>query len=157
MENDGKGHFKNVGKEHGTYFSGKRSGRGLAIWDFDNDGDLDIIISHVDKQATAALLRNEGGNSNHWLGLTLKGKDGPASAISTKVTVSAGGNKHVLINQWATSYLSNNDPRLHIGLGQQKQVDLLEINWSDGEKEVYKNIACDRYLTILQGTGIMAK
>ena len=46
--------------------------------DYDNDGDLDIIISHVDKEATAALLRNDGGNSNNWLGLTLKGKNGPS-------------------------------------------------------------------------------
>ncbi|MDO9339360.1 MAG: CRTAC1 family protein [Bacteroidales bacterium] len=157
LENDGKGHFKNVGQEHGAYFSTKRSGRGLAIWDFDNDGDLDIIVSHVDMQATAALLRNDGGNTNHWLGLTLKGKDGPISAIGAKVTVTAGGKKQVLVNQWATSYLSNNDPRLHIGLGQQKQIDLLEITWSDGEKEVYKNIASDRYLTILQGKGIITK
>lgn len=155
MENDGKGKFKNVGKDHGAYFSTKRSGRGLAVMDFDNDGFLDIIISHVDKQGTAALLRNEGGNGNHWLGLTLKGKNGPASAIGAKVTITAGGKKQVFVNQWATSYLSNNDQRLHIGLGQQKQIDQLEINWSDGKKEVYKNIASNRYLTILQGRGII--
>ena len=77
LENDGKGHFKNVGKEHGSYFSAKRSGRGLAVWDFNNDGNLDIIISHVDRPGTAALLQNEGGNGNHWLGLTLKGKKRP--------------------------------------------------------------------------------
>jgi hypothetical protein len=157
LENDGKGHFKNVGMEHSAYFSTKRSSRGLAVWDFDNDGDLDIIISHVDKQGTSALLRNDGGNSNHWLGLTLKGKSGPASAIGAKVTVTAGDKKQVLVNQWTTGYLSNNDPRLHIGLGQQKQVDLIEINWSDGKKEIYKNIACDCYLTILQGKGIITK
>ena len=157
LENDGKGHFKNVGKEHGAYFSTKRSGRSLAVWDFDNDGDLDIIISHLDKQGTPVLLRNDGGNKNHWLGLTLKGKNGPASAIGAKVTVSAGGKKQVLVNQWATSYLSNNDPRLHIGLGQQKQIDLLEINWSDGKKEVYKYLASDRYITILEDKGIVIK
>jgi hypothetical protein len=157
MENDGKGHFKNVGQEHGSYFSTKRSGRGLAICDFDNDGDLDIIISHVDKQGTPALLRNDGGNNNHWLGLTLQGKDGPASAIGAKVTVTAGGKKQVLVNQWTNGYLSNNDPRLHIGLGQQKQIDLLEICWSDGKREVYKNISCDQYHTILQGKGVVTK
>lgn len=157
LENDGKGHFKNTGKEHGAYFSTKRSGRGLAVWDFDNDGDMDIIISHVDKQATAALLRNDGGNNNHWLGLTLRGKYGPASAIGAKVIVTAGVNKQVLVNQWATSYLSNNDPRMHIGLGLNKQIDQLEISWSDGKREIYKNIACDRYLTILEGTGIVAE
>ena len=157
LENDGKGHFKNVGQERGSYFSTKRSGRGLAVWDYDNDGDMDIIVSHVDKEGTAALLRNDGETNNHWLGLTLTGTDGPASAIGAKVSVSAGGKKQVLVNQWATSYLSNNDPRLHIGLGKQKQIDLLEINWSDGKKEVYKNIGCDRYITILQGRGIVTK
>lgn len=155
LENDGKGHFRNTGPEHGSYFSEKRSGRGLAVWDFDNDGDLDIIVSHVDKKATAALLRNDGGNRNSWLGLTLKGKKGPAAAVGAKVTVTAGAKREVFVNQWATTYLSSNDPRLHIGLGKQKSVDLLEISWSDGEKEVYKNIACNRYITILQGRGIV--
>jgi hypothetical protein len=155
LENDGKGHFRDVGMDHGSYFKTKRSGRGMAVWDFDNDGDMDIIISHVDLQATPALLRNDGGNANHWLGLMLKGKNGPASAISAKVIVTARGRKQVLINQWATGYLSNNDPRLHIGLGQQKKVDQLEIFWTGGKKEVYKDIDADRYLTITEGKGIV--
>jgi hypothetical protein len=157
LENDGKGHFKNVGKEHGAYFSIKRSGRALAVWDFDNDGDLDIIISHLDKDGTPALLRNDGGNKNNWLGLTLKGKDGPSAAISAKVTVTAGSKKMVFVNQFATSYLANNDPRLHIGLGQEKMIDNIEIIWSDGTKEVYNKINANRYLTIKEGTGEVIK
>jgi hypothetical protein len=157
FENDGKGNFRNVGQQKGQYFRTKRSGRGLAVLDYDNDGDLDVIISHVDKQATVALLRNDGGNLNHWLGLTLEGRKGPASAISAKVTVTAGDMKQVLINQWATGYLSSNDPRLHIGLGKNKKIDLLEIKWSDGEVETYKNIDVDRYITIIQGAGIQVK
>ena len=155
LENDGKGHFKNTGQQHGAYFSTKRSGRGLAIWDYDNDGDMDIIVSHVDLQATAALLRNDGGNSNHWLGLTLMGKDGPASAIAAKVVATAGGKRQVLVNQWATSYLSNNDPRMHIGLGSAKSIDTLEIFWTGGKKEVFNNVASDRYITIMEGKGIL--
>jgi len=157
LENDGKGHFKDVGQEYGSYFSTKRSGRGLAVWDYDNDGDMDIIVSHVDLQAEAALLRNDGADTNHWLGLSLIARDGPISAIGAKVTVTAGEKKMVLINQWATGYLSNHDPRLHIGLGKHKLIDMLEITWSDGKKEVYKNITCDRYITILQGKGVVAK
>jgi hypothetical protein len=89
--------------------------------------------------------------------LTLKGKNGPASAIGAKVTLTAGGKKQVMVNQWATSYLSNNDPRVHFGLGQQKKIDLLEISWSDGIKEVYNKIESDRYITIKEGTGIVTK
>lgn len=155
LENDGAGQFRNTGKDHGAYFSTKRSGRGLALSDFDNDGDEDVIISHVDLPGIPALLRNDGGNLNHWLGITLKGKEGPASAIAARVTVTSGGKKQVFINQWTTSYLSNNDPRVHVGLGTRKQVDLLEIDWSDGKKEFYKNIVADRYITILQGKGIL--
>ena len=155
LENDGRGNFKNAGPETGKYFDEKRSGRSLAVLDFDNDGDLDIIVSHVDLQATAALLRNDGGNANNWIGMTLKGKNGPASAIGAKVTVTAAGKKQVVVNQWVTGYLSSNDPRLHVGLGKQKNIDLIEILWSDGKTESYKNIAANRYITILQGTGII--
>ena len=157
LENDGSGRFKDVGKDHGSYFSTKRSGRGLAVWDFDNDGDLDITISHVDLKATPVLLRNDGGNDNHWLGLTLKGEKGLASAIGAKITITAGGKRQILVNQWATGYLSNNDPRLHIGLGQQHIVNRLEIQWLDGNREIFKNIDSDQYLTIVKGKGIVTK
>ena len=157
LGNDGKGHFKNIGNEHGPYFSIKRSGRGLAVLDYDNDGFPDLIISHVDKPGTVALLHNSGGNGNHWLGLTLKGKNGSASAIGAKVTVTAGGVKRVFVNQWTTGYLANNDPRMHIGLGQQKVVDQIEVSWSDGKKEIFKNIAIDKYLVIMQGKDIAVK
>ena len=70
----GKDILKTLGRKHGNYFSTKRSGRGLAVWDYDNDGDMDIIISHVDLKATAALLRNDGGNANHWLGIDTERK-----------------------------------------------------------------------------------
>ena len=157
LVNDGKGHFKNAGPKYGSYFSRKRSGRGCAVWDYDNDGDLDIIVSHVDLKASAALLRNEGGNKNHWLGITLKGKEGQASAISAKVCITTGGKRQVLVNQWATSYLSNNDPRIHAGLGRFKNIDTLEVHWSDGQKELYINVPADRYITIEQGKGILAQ
>ncbi|HEX2969026.1 MAG TPA: CRTAC1 family protein [Bacteroidales bacterium] len=155
LENDGKGKFRNAGRESGAYFNTKRSGRGLVVWDFDNDGDLDISVSHVDKEATSVLLRNDGGNSNHWLGITLLGKNGQGAAIGATVTVNTGGKKSVYVNQWATSYLSNNDPRLHIGLGSNKTIDELEISWIGGKTEVIKNIEADRYITISEGKGMV--
>lgn len=154
MENDGKGNFRNAGPELSDYFSTKRSGRAAAVWDYDNDGDMDIIISHVDLKATATLLRNDLSKENHWIGLNLKGKNGPASAIGARVIVKTGSVEKVYINQWATSYLTNHDPRLHIGLGKNDHIDRIEIHWSDGVKEIYYNPPVDRYLTIKEGAGI---
>jgi hypothetical protein len=155
MENDGKGNFTDIGKRDDPYFREKRSGRGAAIWDYDNDGDLDIIVSHVDLKANAVLLRNNCNKGNHWLGLTLEGKNGAASAIGATVVIHRGGNESVYINQWTSTYLSNSDPRLHIGLGENPDIDSLEINWSDGTREVYPGPAPDRYISILQGYGMV--
>lgn len=155
LQNDGKGNFKNVGFYNGVYFKEKRSGRGVAVWDYDNDGDRDIIVSHVDLQATPALLRNDGGNKNNWLGITLVSKHGQAGAIGAKVIVNAGTLKQTLINQWATSYLSSNDPRMHAGLGKERVVNSLEIYWPDGTIDVLENINVNQYITVRQEKGII--
>jgi hypothetical protein len=152
LENNGQGLFQDVGPEVSDYFSIKRSGRAAAVWDYDNDGDMDIIVSHIDLHSTPTLLRNDGGNDNHWLGLKLFGKEGPASAIGARITIRSGDMVQVHVNQWATSYLSNHDPRVHIGLGENKMVDQLEISWSNGKKEIYYNLKVDCYMTILEGT-----
>jgi hypothetical protein len=157
MENDGKGYFSDVGKSRGAYFNAKRSGRALVVWDYDNDGDPDITISHVDKDSRSVLLRNDGGNRNHWLGLSLTGKSGPAAAVSARVVVTAGGKKRTYVNQWATGYLSNNDPRILIGLGASEKADMIEIYWNNGKKETYRNITGNRYLTVIQGKGMYLK
>ena len=154
LENNGRGQFNNVGPERCEYFSTRRSGRAAAIWDYDNDGDLDIIVSHIDLQATPSLLRNDRGNTKHWLGLKLVGKDGPVSAIGARVTVKAGDMTQVHVNQWATSYLTSHDPRVHIGLGKQDKVDRIEIIWSNGNREIFRDPDIDRYLTIIEGKGI---
>lgn len=154
MENDGSGNFKDVGKNHGSYFSKKRSGRGLVVLDYDNDGDLDVCISHVDLTAGAVLLENEGGNANNWLGLTLKGDLGLASGIGAKVTVTSGDMRQVLVNQWTNGYLSNKDSRLHVGLGSNESIEEMVISWPDGVEEVFKQVPVNKYLEIFKGKGI---
>jgi len=153
LENDGKGNFRDVGKELGPYFDIKRSGRAAATWDYDNDGDLDVIISHVDLEADAVLLRNNCDNGNHWLGLSLEGKDGPAAAIGARVLVFTEDRTYVHINQWTTTYLTNSDPRLHVGLGKTEEISRIEIHWSDGSREVFPGPRVDQYVVIRQGTG----
>lgn len=154
MENTGNGHFENVGKSKGAYFNTLRSGRGGATVDLDNDGDLDIIISHVDLTASPAILLNEGGNNNNWLGIELIGKGGQSDAIGANLTLSYGNQKLVRINQWSNTYLSNNDPRVHFGLNDALKVDKLEIKWPSGSIEVFEDIAINQYLRIFEGKGI---
>lgn len=153
LENDGKGNFKNVGPSASPYFKEKRSGRAAAVIDFDNDGSMDILVSHIDLKATPTLLRNEG-NQNHWLGIALEGAHGPASAVGALVTIKTGDKVQVLINQPANTYLSWNDPRMHIGLGKYDKIDVLEIAWPMGEREIYYDVVPGRYITITQGRGI---
>lgn len=155
LENDGTGRFRNTGPTKGEYFQNKRSGRGAAVWDYDNDGDLDILVSHVDLQATASLLRNDGGNRNHWLGLSLVGNNGPASALGATVHVRAGGRRQTVVNQPGNSYLSFHDPRIHIGLGDAQAVEAITIVWPGGKNETLHHIAADQYLTIVQGKGVL--
>jgi len=154
MENDGAGNFSDVGKKHGSYFSKKRSGRGLVVWDYDNDGDLDVSISHVDLKASASLLRNDGGNANNWLGLTLKGELGLASGIGALISVTTVDKTQVLVNQWTNGYLSNKDSRIHIGLGNNETIKELKISWPDGEEEIFKQVPVNTYLEIYKGKGI---
>jgi len=84
----------------------------------------------------------------------LIGSKGPASAVAAKVVATTGSRRQVFVNQWATSYLCNNDPRIHIGLGNEGIINTLEIFWTGGKKEVYRNVAADRYITIKEGKGI---
>ncbi len=92
--------------------------------------------------------------ADHWLGLTLVGRNGPAATIGDKVTVQTGQHTQVGINQWATSYLSYSDPRMHFGLGDHARIDRLEVRWSDGRVEAFRDVGADRYLTLVQGQGI---
>ncbi len=154
LENNGKGYFADNGPNYSDYFNTVRSGRGAAVLDFDNDGDLDIIVSHVDLKATAVLLRNDGGHRNHWLGITLCGKHGPVSALGAKVEIHTGNRTQLRINQWATSYLSSHDPRIHFGLGKYRNIDTLIIHWPDGSCDEYREIPADQYITIHQGAGL---
>ncbi len=154
LENDGNGRFHNIGKKSGSYFQEKHSGRGAAVLDYDNDGDMDVIVSHIEPGAGAALLQNQVENGNHWVGLTLlEPKDG-SSIVGTKVILTAGDEIFVRVSQGSTGYLSSSDPRLHFGLGKHHLIERIEVHWTNGEKDIIKNIMSDQYLSIKKGFGI---
>jgi hypothetical protein len=145
---DGSGHFADAADGGGPYFHGKRSGRGAAFGDFDDDGRIDIVVSHVDLKATPALLRNVTANGNHWLGVSLRpGKNQP-EPVGAVLRLTAGGKTQMRVYQRAQSYLSQNDPRLHFGLGKAARVEKLEIRWPSGSVETLTDLPVDRYMAV---------
>ena len=152
FHNDGKT-WKNVSRDSGPIFSKSFAARGLAIGDFNNDGSVDVLVSVND--GAPILLRNNAGTQNHWLGLRLIGKKANIDAIGAKITYRAGELQRHSWKVGGGGFLSSHDPRMVLGLGQQKKLDWLEISWPQpsGKTERFTNVPIDRYITIVEGEG----
>ncbi len=140
LANDGAGHFSDVSAVAGPYFQRALIGRGSAVADLDNDGDLDVVISNLNDRP--AVLRNDT-RGGHWLTLDLVDRQGRHNPDGVSVWVTAGGRRQHAVTQPGTTYLSQSDRRLHVGLGKAHFVDLIEIEWPDGTKQELRNTACD--------------
>ncbi|MGH9793431.1 MAG: CRTAC1 family protein, partial [Candidatus Acidiferrales bacterium] len=145
----GSGRFAEVGEAMGGEITKKRGGRGVAAADYDNDGDVDILIVNLDARPT--LLRNDGGNRKHWLSVQLAGAKSNRSAVGARVTVETKAAKQVAEVSAGGSYLSQHDPRLHFGLGDASHVARLEVRWPSGAVQKFENLAADRFLLIEEG------
>jgi hypothetical protein len=155
FRNLGNGAFENVSTQLGPDFVVSRVSRGAAIADYDNDGDLDLLVSN--NGGAPQLLRNDGGNANHWLELFLIGTRSNRDAVGARVEVIAGD--LILHDQrkGGMSYQSAQDPRLHFGLGGRSKVDAVEILWPSGAVTKLQDIRADQTITIKEGTGIVEK
>ena len=153
FQGDGKKNFKNVSAQSGPIFSKSLAARGLALGDFDNDGNVDVLIAT--NNAAPMLLRNNGGRQNHWLGVRLIGTTANIDAIGAKLTYQAGDLHRHHFKVGGGSYLSSHDPRVVLGLGQQKKIDWLEVKWPNPSKRVerFTDLPIDRYVTIVEGQG----
>jgi len=147
--NDGKGTFTDVAATSGKYFQEKYVGRGSTYADFDNDGDVDILI--VNLNDAAKLLRNDGGNRNNWLQVQARLAGGKADAIGARVTVVTGETRQIRDVVAVMGYLSQGDPRAHFGLGKATGIDRVEIRWPDRTVQVLENVKANRLLTVVQG------
>jgi hypothetical protein len=151
FRNLGKGRFEELLDQAGPGVSALHSSRGCAFGDFDNDGDVDIVI--INHNEPPSLLRNDVDGTNHWLKVKLTGVESNRSAIGARVTVRYGDKIQVQEVLSQSSYLSMNDSRLHFGLGPAAVADV-EIRWPLGRIEKLAKVAADQLIWVKEGSGI---
>jgi enediyne biosynthesis protein E4 len=147
----GNGRFEELAGQAGPAIDALHCSRGCAFGDFDNDGDLDIVIVNLNEPPS--LLRNDVSGKNHWIKVKLQGAKSNRSAIGARATVHYGQKVQAKEVLSQSSYLSVNDRRLHFGLGSVTTVDV-EIRWPLGQVERFTNIAVDRLIHVTEGSGI---
>jgi hypothetical protein len=147
------GRFEDISKRAGPGVSLLRSSRGVAFGDYDNDGDVDIVINNMNDLPT--LLRNDGGNKNRWLKVKTIGTRSNRSGIGARVRVVAG--QHVQIDEVRSggSYISQNDLRLHFGMGAIEQADAVEIRWPSGQIDTIRKVETNQLILVKEGSGII--
>ena len=127
----------------------RRVSRGSAVGDFDEDGDLDIVVNEID--GGPSLLRNDGGNTaGNWVLVKLRGTKSNRNALGARVSLTAGGLKQVQEVGTGVSYLSSSDRRCHFGLGSVKKIDEIEIRWPNGKVDVLKDQPVNRVLSFVE-------
>ena len=146
FDNTGGGTFRDVSATRGGYFQRELVSRGAAFGDYDNDGDVDVFIVNLNDRAV--LLRNEGGNRNSWLLIQLVGQRSNRDGVGARLTIRAGDLSRITQRTSATTYLSTNDPRLHVGLGARERVDRIEVVWPSGVVQIVEDLAARQVLTI---------
>ena len=146
LRNEGGTHFTDISAELGPGFAAKNVGRGTAVADYDNDGDIDLLVNGV--ADPPRLLRNDGGNQQHWLIVELVGA-GHRDALGTRIVARVDATSQTRERQSGGSYLSSHDPRLHFGLGSATNVDL-DIRWPDGQEQQLRAVAANQFLRLSQ-------
>ena len=148
---DGRG-FEQLIEQAGPAIGEAHASRGVAFGDFDNDGDVDILV--MNQNEPPSLLRNDVSGNHHWIKVKLLGTKSNRSAIGARVTAKYGGKLQAQEVLGQSSYLSVNDRRLHFGLGANESVDL-DIRWPNGAAEAFTKVAADQLVTIKEGSGIV--
>src|SRR5215467_3319380 len=154
FRNLSNGTFEELGDESGPGVSDAHSGRGCAFGDFDNDGDLDVLIINLNEPPS--LLRNDLSGKTNWLKVKLQGVKSNRSAIGARVLVHYGSKVQAQAVHSQSSFFSCNDPRLHFGLGNYDSAEI-EVWWPNGLHERFKAAAANQLLTLREGAGIVSR
>lgn len=150
--NLGHGRFEELFDEAGSAILEPHSSRGIAFGDFDNDGDIDMLVVNLGEPPS--LFRNDLAGKNHWIKIRLEGTSSNRSAIGSRIEVTANGKKQVKELQSQSSFLSCNDFRLHFGLGSANTADIA-IRWISGKSESLAGLKADRLYTIKEAVGVI--
>jgi len=153
FHNLGKGRFEKVSDTLGPDFVRPVAGRGLATADFLNDGQVGLAV--VSRGDSPELLRNDGGNGNHWVEVLLIGTKSNRDGIGSVLKLTAGRFVHVDQAKGGTSYMSASDPRIHFGLGKNAKIESLVITWPSGQVDKLTSVPADSIIAVKEGVGIV--
>jgi hypothetical protein len=151
FQGQGGTRFEDVSARSGPGATVPHSSRGAAFGDYDEDGDLDVLVMNMNEPPS--LLRNETRNGNHWLKVKLVGTQSNRAGIGATVVVTVAGRRQAQAVLSQTSYYSHDDLRLHFGLGPALTAEQIEVRWPNGGVDVIKDAAANRVLTVREGSG----
>jgi len=149
--NNGNGTFSDISVEAGPGITAMHAGRGLAVGDLWNDGRLSAVISNMNDHPS--LLVNQVRSANHWIGIRTIGTKSNRDGIGARITVKVGARTLVDEVRSGASYASNNDMRVHFGLGASVKIDWVQIRWPSGLSERFDDLGVDKIHTIKEGSG----
>jgi len=152
--NQQDGTFCDASDQAGPALVERRVSRGLAVGDLFNDGNMDVVVNDLD--GGPMILRNHGVPGRHWISFELAGTKSNRLAIGARIKIVAGNVTQTDEIHSGGSYLSQNDLRLHFGLGMATKVDVVEIRWPSGATENLKELAGDTFYAVLEGKGIVS-
>ena len=142
----GGGKFQDVSREAGPVLSVRTTARGACFADYDNNGKVDAFVVNLGSKGT--LLHNVSTNTGHWIAIKLKGTKSNRDGIGAKVEVIAAGKRQTAERVAGSGYMSQNDERLHFGLGAASAVEKLIVHWPSGREQTLENLTVDRVLTV---------
>ncbi|WP_317891652.1 CRTAC1 family protein [Acidicapsa acidisoli] len=151
--NQHNGKFRDISRVSGPAVQVPQASRGLAVGDLFNDGHLELVVENI--EGRPMVLRTEPDARNHWIGLELAGTKSNRLALNVRVRVTARDLVQSDEVRSGGSYLSQNDLRLHFGLGAHARIDKVEIFWPSGKRETLTNLAVDQFYSVLEGEGIV--